>query len=151
MPPYIVVPAQQTSIVVSPAVLEPGIPAYSFGSNNDYANAPNSNQETAEVLPVNGTAGRQFNLRKFPGAMSNERGVTWEYEFPSAPVSCGVALQGAIRDFNLEYVTIDSGASASGEVRAVPQDKIAGFNFLRIVLVTASGGTAPTIIAKMSF
>src|ERR1700733_15589659 len=125
MPAYITIPVKQSYVIISPPVLEPGIPGYSWGSNNDYANAPNSNVEVGETMPANGTAGRQFNLRKFPGT-SNSRAITWSYSFPSQPTSGALTLEGAVRDEDAEYAPIDVQAAAlvGGEVRAVSADNL---------------------------
>jgi hypothetical protein len=155
MPAYLVIPALQPYNIVSPPVLEEGIRGYSFGSRSGYLGAYASppligDVEIGETMPANGSAGLQFNLP--PGVFDRGRALTWEYFFPSQPTSGSLQLEGAITDADAQYAPIDVVAAivVGGEVRSVSADLLAGIRFIRVKLLTAAGGTAPTIIAKFS-
>ena|SRR5258708_1302244 len=149
MPNYITEPTTNTWPPVTIPQAVPSLASYSFGRAAGYADAPTINTEFAETLPANGTAGRQFAIRTvIQGSdTQNAPAITWSTEFPSAPSTVAVDLEGAIRDVEAEYVKIDESTNAAGEVRTVAWG-ITKFNFLRIKVKTSTGGTLPTIIAK---
>ena len=107
----------------------------------------NVGQEFSEAMPANGTAGRQFSVRAFAGLNQNSPAIDWETSFPSAPATVNIVLQGALIDEDAAYFTLDTSTNAAGENRTVAlgQSRV---NFLRIKLVSSTGGTSPTIIAK---
>lgn len=79
-------------------------------------------------------------------AGSPQRTITWETTIAGGPSAATINLQGAMRDVDAEYVTVDSSTSTTGEVK---QTSTQMFQFWRILVGTITGGTAPTLIAKM--
>jgi hypothetical protein len=131
-------------------VLDDAFNGYSWGHMSGYNDTPPTDgvTEYAEAIPANGTIGLQFNLRRFPAATNQERAITWEYEFPNAPSAVSLSLVGSLRPWpTSEYVVIDTGTNLAGEVRAVPQDKIAGFRFLAIQV---NSSTAVSLVLALA-
>lgn len=147
MPTYVAQPSTQTYPPFTIPTVSPGIACYSWGSYTPYVDAPTLNVEHAEAIPADGTAGRQFAVRSFSGTMDNSSAITWETRFPSVPSTINVRLQGAVRDVAAEYFDLDTSTNAAGEVRSIALG-VTKVNFLRIKVVTSTGGTSPTIVAK---
>lgn len=74
------------------------------------------------------------------------RTITWETTIAGGPSGATINLQGAMRDVDAEYVTVDSSTSTTGEVK---QTSIQMFEYWRILVGTITGGSNNTIIAKM--
>lgn len=107
------------------------------------------NRETAEAIPADNTAGRQFAIRTaIQGAdTQNSVAISWETEYPSAPDTVEVHLEGAIRDVGAEYFQLATSTNAAGDFQTVNWGA-SKVNFLRVKVVSSTGGTAPTIISK---
>jgi hypothetical protein len=76
-------------------------------------------------------------------------GVSWAYDCPSAPSSIAIQLEGAIHDTDAEYTLIgtsQTGVSGWTEVAAQIPNLI---NFVRLNITATTGGTQPTIVAKI--
>lgn len=71
--------------------------------------------------------------------------ITWSTEFPSAPAAVSISLQSGMRDVEAEYVPIDTTTAVGGERRQIADNGI----FYRAIINSISGGTNPTVIAKM--
>lgn len=147
MPPYIPPVTTQTYPPRTIPVATPSFPCYSFGREAGYNDAPTISTEYPETMPANDTAGRQFNVRTVMVQHDTENApsITWQTEYPSAPADVNVVLEGSLDD-NV-YATVDTSTNAAGEIRVVALGA-AHYNFLRIRVVSSTGGTAPTIIAK---
>lgn len=123
--------------------------------STDIATTPDSGMayvpvpETADTA-TSSTKGRQFALSGGSQTVFNDRVVSWSYEFPSAPSSATVNLQGANVDKEAAYTTLDTQATivAAGETRTLSIP--ASVNFVRITLSALSGGTNPTIIGRIA-
>jgi hypothetical protein len=76
-------------------------------------------------------------------------GITWAYNCSSAPSTIAIQLEGAVNDVDGEYTIIGtSKTTASGWVETVAQVPNL-VNFLRVNITATTGGTVPTIIAKI--
>lgn len=71
--------------------------------------------------------------------------ITWSTEFPSAPGAVSISLQSAMMDLDNQYVTIDTSTATAGERRQIADNGI----FYRAIVNSISGGSNPTVIAKM--
>ena len=58
----------------------------------------------------------------------------------------GNFLQAALNDVDAEYGTIDTSTVITGEARTVVD---VAARFLRIKKVSSTGGTSPTVVAKL--
>jgi hypothetical protein len=150
-----------------PTSLQPGGIGYSFGSVDSHrthdlsANYPNiivvDNEslgqamavETGEAIPAPATAGAQFALTQpVPRGETGGRAITYETEFDVAPSTASVSLQGAMRDVESEYVTLDTNAAITV---AVASKTVLGVRqlFVRLKLNTITAGSATKIIGKI--
>lgn len=106
--------------------------------------------ETADALTGSAQAGLQFSVSRIS---SNRQGrnFTWAYSFPSAPGAAVIQLEGAINDVDAEYSILDKPTSAvltsGGETR--PLTTQINVNFVRVKVASSSGGSSPTVIAKI--
>jgi hypothetical protein len=111
--------------------------------------------ETADALgagspPATSLTGLQFAVSR---VHNRQRGsnFSWAYQFPSAPAAAVIQLEGAINDVDDEYSVIDKPTSAiltaGGETR--PVTTADNVNFIRVKVPSFSGGTSPTVIAKI--
>lgn len=116
----------------------------------DVASTPDAGQayipvpETAEAL-ANGSS-RQFAVQPISKDNTSGRTITWTTNYPSAPGGVTMALQAALVDLDSEYQTVDSSTNTTGEERYVVATN---FNFLRLKASGVSGGSNPTVIAKI--
>ena len=72
--------------------------------------------------------------------------VTWSTVIAGGPSPATINLQGSIVDIDSEYATLDSSTNTTGETRYISN---VAFNFYRITSGTITGGTSPTLIAKI--
>lgn len=150
-----------TYTVVSVSDQSPATLGFSFTAAKTHANVGSTsltsgtattvvhdNTEHAEALTTG--ASIQCSLPSFNGQANNSPTLAFEVEFPSAPVSVDVRLQGALRDVESEYEDIPNAAitSASGGVVMVTLGQVR-FLFVRANVAATSGGTNPSIIAKL--
>jgi hypothetical protein len=147
MPAYQAQPSTQTYPPFTISAISPGIENYSWGLYTPYADAPTLNVEHAENMPANGTAGKQFALYSYAGKQQNSGAIQWE-TILTGTSACSIVLQGATRDLDAEYFTLDTSTNAAGEARAVTlgTQKV---NFLRVKVVSSTN-TGGTIIAKFT-
>jgi hypothetical protein len=106
-------------------------------------------QELPELLSGIGTApvaGSAFAIGSFAGLNSNGRTIAWATEFPSQPASVTMYLEAAIENLDAQYLILDTSTNPAGDLRYVDVTK---FNFVRIKVSAFSGGTAPSVIAKI--
>lgn len=99
--------------------------------------------ETSEAVTGSSQKSQQFAVSGY--------GISWAYITPSAPVSIAIQLEGAINDNDAEYTIIGSSvttvsSSAWTETIATLPENI---NFVRLHITASSGGSSPTIIAKI--
>ena len=76
-------------------------------------------------------------------------GVTWSYTCPSAPAAIAIQLEGAIDNNDAEFSIIGSSQTTTSgypEVIATLPELV---RFVRIKVTSTSGGTNPTLIAKL--
>jgi hypothetical protein len=107
-----------------------------------------SGSEIGELLTGTGSvpqAGLQFALPAYTGQQNNAPAITWEMEYPSSPSSMTAYLQGAVRDVDSEYETMDT-STVSG-LRTVPLGQWR-VKFVRI-MAWGVGGTDPSVIGKI--
>jgi len=104
--------------------------------------------ETADAA-TSTSKGLQFALSGGNSTVHNDRVVSWSYTFPSAPVSATINLQGAAVDLEANYTTLDTQGTivAAGETRTLSIP--ASVNFVRCTISALSGGTNPTVIARI--
>jgi hypothetical protein len=106
--------------------------------------------EVGEALTA--VASTPVALPSIPSINSQEHVVTVVVSFPSLPTSVVITLEQAVNDYDSEYATVATVATVSGgAVTAGGQitiDPIMG-RFLRFKNGTVTGGTLPTIVAKL--
>jgi len=83
-------------------------------------------------------------------AKGQGRGITWAYNTPSAPASLSIQLEGAVGDSDAEYTTIGLAQHGTGTWTEVIATVPENINFVRLNITTWSGGSTPTIVAKIS-
>jgi hypothetical protein len=98
--------------------------------------------ETADVC-ANGS-GQQVALPTPSGFPSTSRDVQWSTKTPSAPSAYTANLQGALVDQDSEYTTIDTMTTPGNQTKTGVRA-----NFLRVNLSGVSGGSSPTIVARI--
>jgi len=106
-------------------------------------------QELPELISGIGTppvAGSAFAIGAFAGLNVNGRTIAWQTEFPSQPSTITMYLEAAIENLDAQYQVLDTSTNAAGELRYIDVTK---FNFVRIKVQATSGGTAPSVIAKL--
>ena len=125
--------------------IQPGDNGYFFGNIIPPPYGP-GNTEASESL-IQGTKSRTVVVAPQIawGGGKTQRSITWETTVGGAPTVV-LTLQGAMRDVEAEYANVDSSSSGTGEVRQTTPQM---FEFWRVVCTTVTGGTAPTLIAKM--
>lgn len=103
-------------------------------------------QEVGDALAAN-TSFLQFAVPAPIGGGGGRTGtITWSTVVGGAPATILVNLQASIVDIDGQYATLDSSSSATGETRYIAQQD---FNFFRIRVTTLTGGTSPTLVAKL--
>lgn len=151
MPPY--------STAAPPQSLQSGGVGYSFGSmdwnhnvggqgNPGSSGPPTIQQETQETIPAAGTAGQRFAVCQPATALDpGSRTVTYETEFDVAPDALSVSLQGAMRDVDAEYVTLDTDTDHA----LVNTKVVTGVRelFLRLILNSLTIGGATKMVGKI--
>jgi hypothetical protein len=95
--------------------------------------------EVSEALSVKKS--QQFALSGY--------GVSWAYTCPSAPSTISIQLEGAINDSDSEYTIIGSAQTATSGYTEVFATLPENVNFVRLNITATTGGTSPTIIAKI--
>ncbi len=79
---------------------------------------------------------------------NQNQGLTAVVSFPSAPTSVTVVLQQAIQDIDSEYATVATIVNATNTTQQITVDPTLG-RFFRFKNSGTSGGTLPTIVAKL--
>lgn len=144
MPAFITLPNPQTYPPVTLPSAQRGIPFYSWGYNNDYANAPETDVEVAEVLPTELTFGRQCAVPNYVGTADNSSAISWEGTYGDSVAAATVSLYGAVRGLGntTSYFLIDTDTSGANFLRTVHlgQTKV---NALVIVVNSSEEGGSP--------
>ena len=83
-----------------------------------------------------------------PSGETGGRAITYEAEFDAAPTTASVSLQGAMRDVDSEYVTIDSQAAIT-TLRGTKTVLGVRQLFLRLRLDSITVGAATKLIGKI--
>lgn len=105
--------------------------------------------DTGLVLVPNAEAAEALSVQKYQQFAVSGNGITWGYTCPSAPVSIAIQLEGAIDDNDAEYTLIGSSQTATtgyNEFFATTPELV---RFVRIHVTATSGGTNPSLIAKI--
>jgi hypothetical protein len=100
--------------------------------------------EVSETL-ANGTS-QAFAVQEVPVGDTNGLTVTWTTVIAGAPATVTMTLQAAIDNIDSQYASLDSSTNTSGETRFITLTR---FRFFRIVASNVTGGTVPTVIAKI--
>lgn len=105
---------------------------------------PANVQVEAGGLPVNGTAGQRFAI----AAQTPPQGrtVTWAHFYNVAPGAMTVALQGAMEDLEIAYVTLDSDNTAAGLTKTVTGVQ---HKFLRLKITAETAGSGAGMTGKI--
>jgi hypothetical protein len=102
--------------------------------------------EVGDALTAN-TSFQQFAVPAPIGGGGGRTGtITWSTVVSGAPATILVNLQASIVDIDSQYATLDSSSNTTGETRYIAQQD---FNFFRIRVTTLTGGTSPTLVAKL--
>lgn len=72
--------------------------------------------------------------------------LTWSTVVTGSPSPVTINLQASVVDIDSQYATLDSSTNTTGETRYVAATD---FNFFRITTGTITGGTSPTLVAKL--
>ena len=114
--------------------------------------------ETSEVSTPN-QAYRAFSIPKLVPELGANRSITINVTYPSAPAAIKWELQGAMRNVDSEFVQIlkdvttagtNADTGAPGFVSASTQFWPGSWNFVRYKDTGSSGGSSPTVIAKIT-
>ena len=100
---------------------------------------------TQEALAGSASNGQQFAVSSADLSSDGQRGITWFTQISGSPASVTFLLQGADRDADAYYTTIDTSTAVAGESRTLAN---VNFPFYRIVQ-SGSGGSSPTVAAGM--
>lgn len=87
-----------------------------------------------------------FAIQEVTGVNQTGRTITWTTKYPSAPAAATATLQGAIVDQDSEYGDLDSTTTLTGTNRSVVS---VNEKFFRVKLSGVSGGSSPTIVARV--
>jgi hypothetical protein len=113
------------------------------GATADVGYALSTPGQTTEVCAVGKS--RAFAIQNTIG---RGYGISWAYTCPSAPSTIAIQLEGAINDNDSEYTIIGASqtTAAGAEVFASVPELV---NFVRLHVTATTGGTSPTISAKI--
>lgn len=128
-----------------PQALYPGDLFFAFGTM-DFPNQI----ETGEPIGVAPRVSQRCALSQPQAAVeSGGRAITYEAEFDSVPTAASLSLQGAMRDVEAEYVTLDTNAAAGALI--THSKTVYGVRelFLRLRLDSITPNAATLIIAKI--
>jgi hypothetical protein len=95
--------------------------------------------------------GQQFAVDFKAGVNPQGKLISWEFHFPSAPSTWSVQLEGAIEDVDSQYEPLqapvtNSSTQSSGTFFL---NSPVNISFVRINVTVLTGGTSPTIVAKI--
>lgn len=76
-------------------------------------------------------------------------GITWAYTCPSAPSTIAIQLEGAIRNVAAEYTIIGTSQTTTSGYNTIVATLPSLVNFVRLNTTATTGGSSPTIIAKL--
>lgn len=76
-------------------------------------------------------------------------GFSWAYTCPSAPSTIAIQLEGAINDNDAEYTLIGTSQITTTGYNEIIATAPALVNFVRLHVTATTGGSSPTIIAKI--
>lgn len=141
MPAFITIPNPQPYPPVTTPCASSGIEFYMFGLRNDYF-APGV--ITAEAL-VTGPS-LQYAVRSFAGSNSNAPAIQWNISYPSAPDTVEVHLEGTLDQLNGPWFQLATSTNAAGDSITVNQGT-AKVVAIRTNVISAAGGTSPTIVS----
>ncbi len=145
MPAFITIPNPQPYPPVTIPQLAPGIPAYMFGLRNDYRYGVGVVQ--AESLAVGHSL--EFAVPSYAGSNENSPAIQWVVQYPSAPDAVEVHLEGTLDILNGPWFQLAKSTLAAGDSQTVNlgTSRVVA---IRTSVISASGGTAPTIISQAS-
>src|SRR5262249_55521296 len=101
--------------------------------------------ETGDTLASN-TKYLQFSVPQPVNYPVSGRTVTWSTVISGGPSPATVNLEGSLVDIDSQYATLDTSTSTTGETRYLTDVDLP---FLRITSGTITGGTSPTLVAKI--
>lgn len=101
--------------------------------------------EVGDALTSN-TKYLQFSVPQPINYPVSGRTVSWSTVVSGGPSPVTINLQGALVDVDSEYSTLDSSNNTTGETRYITGIDLP---FLRITAGTITGGTSPTLVAKI--
>lgn len=144
-----------------PQSLQSGGVGYSFGSmdwnhnvggqgNPGSSGPPTVQQETFETIPAAPPqAGQRVAVCQPATAIDpGSRTVTYVTEFDFAPSALSVSLQGAMRDVDSEYVTIDTDSTDHALVNSKVVTGVREL-FLRLILNSITVNNATKMVGKI--
>jgi hypothetical protein len=102
-------------------------------------------QEVGDTLATS-TKYLQFSVPQPIDYPVSGRTVSWSTVVGGAPSPVTINLQGSLVDQDSQYSTLDSSSNTTGETRYITGVDLP---FLRITTGTITGGTGPTLVAKI--
>ncbi len=155
----------QYNRLAPPQALYPGDIFYSFGSAaypgpsnpsgqvpfSPNADLPVETKELLSTLPTPAYGQRCACSESAAGAESDSdgRAITWEVRFDIAPSGAGFSLQGALRDSDEEYTTIESISFTGTQAVLYKTSLSVKYLFLRISMDSLTAGSATKVLAKI--
>lgn len=135
------------------ALLSVNITAATGAGTVTYAATASNLSPTADVgyalCPIPEIAELQSGAVKSKQFAVSGYGVSWAYTCPSAPSSISIQLEGALNDNDAEYTIIGTAATTTSGYNEFFATLPENVNFVRLNMTTFSGGTNPSIIAKI--
>ncbi len=77
-------------------------------------------------------------------------GITWAYTLPSAPSTISIQLEGAVNNNDAEFTAIGSAVTTTTGYNEQIAQLPNLVNFVRLRVTATTGGSAPTIIGKLT-
>ena len=100
--------------------------------------------DIGEVL-VSGTS-QVFAIQEGSGGATNQLAVTFSASFPSAPGAVTLTLQASLANIDSQYSDLTTITNVNGDTQTISGTR---FLFLRVVASGVSGGSSPTVVAKI--
>jgi hypothetical protein len=145
MPAFITIPNPQPYPPVTIPQLAPGIPAYMLGLRNDYRYGVGVVHP--EALAVGSSL--EFSVPSYAGSSDNSPAIQWVVQFPSAPDSVEIHLEGTLDILNGPWFQLAKSILPAGDAQTINMGS-AKVTAIRTRVVAASGGTSPTVVSQAS-
>ena len=127
-----------------------GVGTVTYTKNGaDIVSVADAGQASVEVPEVPQLSPGKSAAFAIQAAKGQGRGISWDYNCPSAPGSASIQLEGALEDEDAQYAIIGSAitSTSGGQAFATTPENV---NFVRLNATTFTGGSSPSIVGRIS-